>query len=156
MIEPMGDGSIAVTVLVGTERFETMLHWDTLWQDLDQFQGKKTRKNKLKAWTRDGMVWASLIMMQASVAQDARRVCLAACWILFRRPLEMHQDYEAAKMLHETVEEYGAARIVILADEIASLDSFLLQIAPPTVTDDDAALEMTPRTLGPSIYDLQI
>ncbi|WP_267133628.1 hypothetical protein [Skermanella mucosa] len=44
----------------------------------------------------------------------------------------------------------------MLVDEIATAKSFLGQIAAPDVGDDHPDLEMTPRTLGPGIYGLQM
>ena len=154
MVEEMGDGSIDVLLQIGHERFRTTLQWETLWKDLDAFQGKKTKANCLKAWTRDGMAWASLMVMSATAYQDAHRACLAAVWMLFRRPEEMHEDYAGCHLLHEIIEDYGAARIVILCDEVADLRSFLWQITNPTITDDDPALELTPRSIGTGIYPI--
>ncbi|UEM07257.1 hypothetical protein JL101_032695 (plasmid) [Skermanella rosea] len=48
---------------IAHERFRTTLQWETLWKDLDAFPGKKTKANRLKAWTRDGMAWASLTVI---------------------------------------------------------------------------------------------
>lgn len=64
--------------------------------------------------------------------------------------------YDACRKLAEVLEDYGTARIVVLVDEIATAKSFLGQIAAPDVGDDHPDLEMTPRTLGPGIYGLQM
>jgi hypothetical protein len=64
----------------------------------------------------------------------------------------MHRDYEAAKLLAEILDEFNAARIITVCDETASRDSFLFQVAQPELPDDRSELDLTVRTIGPSIY----
>ena len=69
----------------------------------------------------------------------------------FRTPLEMQRAYEAAKLLAEILDEFNAVRIIAVCDETASRDSFLFQVAQPELPDDHAELDLTVRTIGPSI-----
>ena len=70
----------------------------------------------------------------------------------FRTPLETQHAYEAAKLLAEILDEFNAVRIIAVCDETASRDSFLFQVAQPELPDDHAELDLTVRTIDPSIY----
>jgi hypothetical protein len=70
----------------------------------------------------------------------------------FRTPLEMQRAYEAAKLLAEILDEFNTVRIIAVCDETASRDSFLFQVAQPELPDDRSELDLTVRTIGPSIY----
>ena len=69
----------------------------------------------------------------------------------FRTPLEMHRTYEAAKLLAKILDEFNAVRIIAVCDETASWDSFLFQVAQPELPDDRSEVDLTVRTIGPSI-----
>ncbi|KJB90021.1 hypothetical protein N826_07620 [Skermanella aerolata KACC 11604] len=58
----------------------------------------------------------------------------------------MYLDYEAARMLNFLLDEHGSARIIIVADEGASLESFRWYITEPNILDDDHNLDLRPRT----------
>jgi hypothetical protein len=60
----------------------------------------------------------------------------------------MHSDFEATKLLNEIIDERGAARIVIVGDYGASLESFCFQVTEPWVPDDYPALDLDPRMGG--------
>ena len=63
----------------------------------------------------------------------------------------MQRTYEAVKLLAKILDEFNAARIITVCDETASRDSFLFQVAQPELPDDRSELDLTVRTIGPSI-----
>jgi hypothetical protein len=144
------DNSIDVLVQLADQQWRSTMHMSTIWQELEKFErgGSRKRKNWLEGFTREGLVFASFKLLDAVVANDAHRVCVAAVWMMFRRPEEMHSDFEATRMLNEIVDEQAGARIVIVGDYGASLESFVFQVTEPWVPDDYPHLDLTPRMDG--------
>ncbi|EWY35717.1 hypothetical protein N825_37435 [Skermanella stibiiresistens SB22] len=70
------------------------------------------------------MVLASFRLLIATATNDARAICIAAAWMAFRRPGELYYDYPISRMLGDLLSEDGAARILVVANECATLTSF--------------------------------
>jgi hypothetical protein len=147
---PARDNSIDVLVQLADQQWRSTLHMSTIWQELEKFErgGSRKRKNWLEGFTREGLVFASFKLLDAAVANDAHRVCVAATWMMFRRPEEMHSDFEATRMLNEIVDEQAGARIVIVGDYGASLESFVFTVTEPWVPDNYPELDLTSKMGG--------
>jgi hypothetical protein len=149
---PARDNSIDVLVQLADQQWRSTLHRSTIWNELERFERggsrKRKRKNWLEGFTREGLVFASFKLLDAVVANDTHTVCVAAVWMMFRRPEEMHSDFEATRMLNEIVDEQAGARIVIVGDYGASLESFVFTVTEPWVPDDYPHLDLTPRMDG--------
>ncbi|QQP94039.1 hypothetical protein IGS68_35095 (plasmid) [Skermanella sp. TT6] len=138
---------IDVTVQLGYERWSTRLTKMDLLRAIEDFEhGPKPRrrKDRLRPFSHEGVVLASFRLLLATATDDARGICVAAAWMAFRRPGELHYDYPITRLLGNLLSEDGAARLVIVADECATLQSFSFQAAPQGTLD--AELDLTPRT----------
>jgi hypothetical protein len=135
---------VRISFELGDKWFVADLPTELLWGALDSFTEELSAAaeeagelSHAEGFAKAGEL-ASARVLKAARHRDALSVCLAGLWIVLYRP----PDAQAARaFLVETVDQDGRAWIGISADQDASTNSVVFDIAPAHLAEPDTDLD---------------
>jgi hypothetical protein len=151
---PILPGHVRVLVQSGAEWYWTELPAAKIWDELEAFEKAQLKSLRPKRYTELGCQKVSVIMMSAGGRGDSYEVCMASLWLLFRRPREKANRYEAMAHLAALMDTYGSAWIVTVCSDLAELDTMRFHTThgdwhPVT---NDVGIDLTPIRADLGIY----
>ena len=136
--------TISLLIQIGEHRYAATVHLD----EADQAVAEYTEQMKHISDFREFHMASSAIVASRmmSAALDGRHwdVASAGWWLIFKRPGE-DKGHPARQTLERTIRETGGARVILVTDDVCSLDSIHIHIAALWTPENDPRLDLRTR-----------
>lgn len=136
--------TVDVLVQIGSDRYTGLLCSAEAGAVLESYSQEMAHVPRFRDFDTASAAIVANRMMMAALSGCHHDVCIAAYWLLLRRP-EEEQGYPAHKALDRMFRNCGGARLILVADELCQLQSIHGHITAPWTPDDDPSIDLTPR-----------
>ncbi|MGF7213027.1 hypothetical protein GGE65_007663 [Skermanella aerolata] len=136
--------TISLLIQIGDHRYAATVHLDEADQAVAEYTEQMAH---LPSFREFHMASAAIVASRMmSAAMDGRHwdVAAAGWWLVFKRPGE-ERGNPARQMLERTIRETGGARVILVTDEVCSLDSVHIHVAALWTPETDPRLDLRPR-----------